>query len=78
MEVDKLLTEIKGMNPISLFLLIIGFAIAKLPAFVLQKDKNAIEARDALIKTMQDQILSLQSEIKDLKKEIAMMKGEDE
>lgn len=76
MEVEKLLSEIHKMPPASVFLLVIGFAIAKLPPFILQKDKQAIDARDNLIKIMQQQIVDLQSEIKELKEELEELRNE--
>lgn len=69
LEIESLLSQIHKLPPASLFLLVIGFAIAKLPHFILQKDKAAIEARDTLIKILQQQIMDLQAEIKELKRE---------
>lgn len=68
-EVDGLVAQIYKLPPISLFLLVIGFAIARLPQFILQKDRVALEARDTLIRILQQQILDLQMEIKTLKKD---------
>lgn len=69
MEVDGLIAQIHKMPPVSLFLLVIGFAIARLPQFILQKDRAALEARDTLIKMQQEQIKDLKAEIRSLKKE---------
>lgn len=69
MEVDGLIAQIHKLPPVSLFLLVIGFAIARLPQFILQKDRAALEARDTLIKMQQQQILDLRAEIRELKRE---------
>jgi hypothetical protein len=76
-EVDGLIAQIHKLPPISLFLLLIGFAIAKLPQFILQKDRAALEARDTLIKIQQQQILELRAEVRELKKQNEEDCGED-
>lgn len=76
MEVDGLIAQIHKLPPVSLFLLVIGFAIARLPQFILQKDRAALEARDTLIRMQQQQILDLRNEIRELKKENEEASGE--
>jgi hypothetical protein len=76
-EVDGLIAQIHKLPPVSLFLLVIGFAIARLPQFILQKDRAALEARDTLIKIQQQQILELRAEIKELKSRYEESCGED-
>jgi hypothetical protein len=75
-EVDGLIAQIHKLPPVSLFLLVIGFAIARLPQFILQKDRAALEARDTLIRMQQQQILDLRNEIRELKKENEEASGE--